>query len=351
MLPYGAYLEVRERFSPFLKKQILALLSGLSLEFDPSVTCTAAVFDREGRAIATASLQRNTFKCIGIAPDHQGENLTADLFSALLPLCSSQGYSSQFLYTKPGNEAMFSPFGFSRLCTASASILMERPAGGIQSFLSSLPAPDTEGRIGAIVAHCNPLTRGHLYLIEQAADRCDFLYVFILSEDEGAVPSADRIRLVREALRGKAHCVVCPTGQYLISMATFPAYFLHDPEVVRQEWCEIDASMFARWIAPALGITDRFVGTEPLSPVTAAYNRVLSDILPRHGIRLTEIDRIEEKGSVISASRVRSLLKEGRLDEIRPLVPEITWSYLSDPANAETIIKRMDISRQNMVRH
>ena len=120
----------------------------------------------------------------------------------------------------------------------------------------------------------------------------------------------------------------------MISAATFPSYFLHDQAVVQKEWCEMDARMFACSIAPALGITVRFVGTEPFSPITSAYNSVLKEILPQNGISLTEIPRLTEDNTAISASAVRALLKKGRLEEIRPLVPDCTWEYLKKNAPA-----------------
>ena len=90
----------------------------------------------------------------------------------------------------------------------------------------------------------------------------------------------------------------------------------------------MDARMFAYSISPALGIQVRFVGTEPFSPITAAYNSVLKETLPKAGIRLTEIPRLEEANTAVSASAVRTLLQEGRLEDIRPLVPACTWDYI-----------------------
>ena len=38
--------------------------------------------------------------------------------------------------------------------------------------------------------------------------------------------------------------------------------------------------------------------------------------------------RKEENGAVISASRVRQALKDGKYDEIKKLVPDTTYEYL-----------------------
>ena len=46
------------------------------------------------------------------------------------------------------------------------------------------------------------------------------------------------------------------------------------------------------------------------------------------GIEVVEIPRHEIEGQAVSASRVRALLQEGRLKDIRPLVPPATFAYL-----------------------
>ena len=120
------------------------------------------------------------------------------------------------------------------------------------------------------------------------------------------------------------HLDVVPGGDYIISRATFPAYFLQgDPEQAR---CDLELTLFGKRIAPALGITRRFVGQEPYSPVTARYNQRMQALLPQWGIRVEEIPRLEG----ISASRVRQLLRQGRLAELQPLVPETTYAYCRD---------------------
>jgi len=95
-------------------------------------------------------------------------------------------------------------------------------------------------------------------------------------------------------------------------------------------FARLDATLFAERIAPACGITARFVGEEPLDPMTAAYNETLSSILPQHGIAVRVISRKTIGENPISASRVRALWREGRYDEIAPLVPETTLAYIRE---------------------
>ena len=63
-----------------------------------------------------------------------------------------------------------------------------------------------------------------------------------------------------------------------------------------------------------------------------ATNVTMKEILPGLGIEVTEIPRKEQSGEAISASRVRQAVKEGKLEQIRDLVPESTWGHISGKA-------------------
>ena len=182
--------------------------------------------------------------------------------------------------------------------------------------------------VGSIVMNCNPFTLGHRYLIEQCANKCDVLMVFVVQEDKSFFPFEDRIRLVREGNRDLKNVYVLESGKFILSSRTFEGYFnkskLQDRFVDSSE----DVTLFAREIAPAAHIQVRFAGTEPFDTVTRQYNRTLAAILPQYGIRFEEIPRLEKCGEVISASKVRRLLEEGKWDDIRKIVPDITFSYL-----------------------
>ena len=118
------------------------------------------------------------------------------------------------------------------------------------------------------------------------------------------------------------------TGPYLVSSVTFPDYFLKNTAGAREVNTALDLAIFAERFALPLGISRRFVGEEPLDPLTREYNRQMRDILPRYGIRVTEIPRLETEGEVVSASRVRKLLEEGNPQAVKNLVPPAVYEYL-----------------------
>lgn len=194
-------------------------------------------------------------------------------------------------------------------------------------------------QIGAIVMNCNPFTLGHRHLIKYAAQQVLHLYIFVVEEDRSIFPFEDRIDLVNQGVADLSNVTVLPSGQFIISQLTFSGYFnksnLQDQIVDSSQ----DVELFARKIAPLLGITIRFVGEEPFDWVTKQYNENMRHILPRYGIDFAEIPRKEVGSEPISASRVRGLLKENRFEDISQLVPKTTLEYLKENWSKKGIVK------------
>ena len=236
------------------------------------------------------------------------------------------GLRHLFLYTKPQNERMFSSLFFYPIAQTGQVLLMENRKDGIKEFLSHCPVAEGNGTVGAAVMNCNPFTLGHQYLVETAAKQCDRLYIFVLSEDKSRFSAADRLEMVCLGTAHLSNVTVLPTGPYLISSATFPTYFLKDREQAGEVQCLLDIEVFSKHYAPHFGITRRFVGTEPLSPMTGQYNEALKAHLPEQGIAVTEIPRLETNDAPISATAVRKALDEGT--DFRHLVPDTTYQYL-----------------------
>ena len=300
-------------------------ISGLAPEEPPQQT----VLLWDGTTLAaTGSRQGNLIKYLATDPTYQGQGLLATILTALRQEAFREGYHHLFLYTKPQNAHLFAPLLFYPVAATDNVLLMEDQKDGIRFFLDALPQAATES--GAIVMNCDPFTLGHRYLIETAAVTCKHLYVFVLSEDKGYFSANDRLHMVKAGTADIPNVTVLPTGPYLISTATFPTYFLKDRDRASQVHCQLDIAIFTEHYAQKFQITRRFVGTEPLSPMTAAYNRVLADTLPRHGIALLQIPRKELDGTPISASAVRSALKQNDWDTVKQLVPQTTFDYLQE---------------------
>ncbi|MGE4352583.1 MAG: hypothetical protein AB7D36_00670 [Oscillospiraceae bacterium] len=337
MLPYGFYLVDGEPFSGHRLEQMRQLLNNVGLDYDNGIGVSVGICNGNDDMIAAASLQENIIKCVAVSPEYEALGLTAELLQYLFAKVSPN--KTLFVYTKPKNRPLFECFGFAALANTGTVLLMERPRGSVGRFLESLPPPSGEN-IGAVVANCNPMTLGHLWLIDSARKECDFLYVFVLSEDKSEVPAKDRLEIVRRSCAQWENVAVCPTGPYLVSSATFPAYFLKDKVLVNEQWCELDPLVFAQWFCPKLRITKRYVGSEPFSPITAAYNKQLAKILPGFGISVTELNRFAVCGQPVSATRVRALLRQNCREDIRSLVPDATWHYFCDLQNYASFLLR-----------
>ena len=182
--------------------------------------------------------------------------------------------------------------------------------------------------IGSIVMNCNPFTKGHRYLVEQALSKCDKLIVFVVEEDKSYFPFADRLALVKENLADLKNVLVLPSGQFILSARTFKEYFNKESLQEQKIDASLDVALFGREIAPSLDISIRFAGEEPLDKVTAQYNAEMGHLLQQYDVKFVEIPRLKREGMPISASQVRRLLKERDFRNIRKLVPDATYRYL-----------------------
>ena len=164
----------------------------------------------------------------------------------------------------------------------------------LQRYLSGLepvkPASPPDS-VGAIVMNCNPFTLGHKYLIETASRKVGLIYIFVVEEDLSLFRYEDRFEMVRRGTAGLRNVIVVPSGKFILSALTFPEYFQKEEEPEVRINAAGDLAIFGTYIAPALGITIRFAGSEPFDAVTAQYNRQMAAELARYGIEFRCIER------------------------------------------------------------
>ena len=177
---------------------------------------------------------------------------------------------------------------------------------------------------GVVVMNCNPFTLGHRYLIEQAAKQVERLFVMVVREDCSLFSYAERKAMVEQGVAHLKNVTVIDGSEYAISQATFPTYFLKRLDDAADTQMLLDLDLFRRHIAPALGATVRFVGTEPTDRLTRRYNQLMHEVLAD----VREIVRLEKEGNAVSASRVRKAMEQGDMSTIRQLVPPTTLPYI-----------------------
>ncbi len=286
-----------------------AFLASLELDYDENVKFTVLCLDDEGAIIAGGSLDGKICKCIGVSEDHQGEGLTATVVTELRKEAFLQGEDHLFLFTKPKNRMQFLDMAFFPIAQTKDVLLMESKRNAAKNYAKSL-AEEADGEIGAIVMNANPFTAGHRYLIEKALERVSLLHVFVVSEDRSYFSFAERWKRVAEGTKDLPQVRLHETKEYMISSVTFPTYFIKEKARVEDVRCALDLAVFAEVFAKEMGITVRYVGTEPLDPVTNHYNEMMKAYLPGKGIEVVEVPRLTVNGEIVSATKVREKLQK-----------------------------------------
>lgn len=320
---------------PHYISKIESLLSLVGILLDKKIeTFIIAVCDKQ--VVACGGIDCHIIKCVAVHPNFRGYNITFKLMEHIINYAYEKKQFHLFLYTKVENEKIFQQCGFYPLINVpNTLVLMENTPVGIKKYCSYLAQHYKKtGNSAAIVMNANPFTLGHYHLIQHVVKDVDWLHLFVLSEDCSVFSTKTRYELVKAGVAHLSNVIVHLGNDYLISRATFPTYFLKNNRLIDQACMATDLLLFRYYIANALNITRRYVGSEPACSVTYAYNKAMRKWLTKYDssqsppIEVIEIPRITVDGQIISASKIRRLLLQNRVKEVRKLVPSSTWSYL-----------------------
>lgn len=284
---------------------------------------------------------------IAISKDYQKKGLTRRIIRNLQGESYRRGITGNQIFTKPANVPVFEHMGFKCVAVAEPyAALLEHGTDTLEDYLGRVRAilGSGEGKNrGAIVMNCNPFTLGHRSLVEYAHNNCDEVIIFAVREDRSVFPFSDRFSLLKQGVRDMKGVEVISGGDYIISNATFPTYFIKGTDELAAQ-TKLDATVFATRIAPALNISVRFVGEEPTDKTTLAYNKAMKEVFNESGIELKEIPREQKGNQIVSASTVRKALAEDDWETVYRMVPKTTLVYLKSDAGQEVIrrIKMMD---------
>lgn len=338
-----------------VRRRVEAFLAANGLRLAPLDRYVVVTRDEDGDEIlAGGGLDGNVIKCVAVSESARSEGLMNILVSRLIAIAREEGRESVKAFTKPENEGIFKSLGFGLLASAPKAILMENGRGGLPEYKKYLASLARPGRNGAIVMNANPFTKGHRYLVEQAASQVDNLYVIVVKEDRSRFPYVERKAMIEAGCAGLDNVVVCEGSDYAISAATFPTYFLKKLDDATDTQIALDLDLFVNHIAKPLGVTVRFAGSEPEDALTHRYNELMAEILPgtsvavvrqdhqpdselvegsavrqaRRPIDFVEIPRLEQNGNPISATSLRRALDKGNLKEAMEYIPKSTVPYL-----------------------
>ncbi len=321
--------------------EVKTFLEKQNLRFDDNIEYTIALYD-EDKIISTGSFEDKVLKCIAVDENYKGMGISNKIVSDLINEQYRRGNNHLFVYTKPSNYKMFKDFGFYKIEEIpNRVILLENDSDGISNFLNRIHEKKVDGKvISSVVVNCNPFTLGHRYLIEKASEESDVVHVFVVSEDRSVFTAKVRYKLVQEGLKHLKNVVIHEGEEYIISSATFPSYFIKKLDEAVKIHTLLDIKIFVDYIVPTLGINRRYVGKEPTCKVTKAYNDTMKEILPDYNVDVIEVPRMSIGNDITSASRVRKLIKENKLLEVKKLIPESTYKFLMSP-EAKAIINKL----------
>lgn len=338
-----------------VRRRVEAFLAANGLRLAPLDRYVVVTRDEDGDEIlAGGGLDGNVIKCVAVSESARSEGLMNILVSRLIAIAREEGRESVKAFTKPENEGIFKSLGFALIASSPNAILMENGRGGLPEYRKYLASLARPGRNGAIVMNANPFTKGHRYLVEQAASQVDNLYVIVVKEDRSRFPYVERKAMIEADCAGLDNVVVCEGSDYAISAATFPTYFLKKLDDATDTQIALDLDLFVNHIAQPLGVTVRFAGSEPEDALTRRYNELMAEILPgtsvavvrqdhqpdpelvkgsalrqaRRPIDFVEIPRLEQNGNPISATSLRCALDKGNLKEAMEYIPESSIPYL-----------------------
>ncbi len=309
----------------------LLLSRGLMIDDHVSETINLYLYDE---CVGTISYDENVIKMIAIKESHEKENLTGVLLQYVMRLFESRGIGKYFLFTPVENEAIFRELNLKLVSKTDRIALFENAFHPIDQTLEKLASSlhYHGNRRAGIVMNCNPITLGHLFLIETCAKENDDVIIFLVETNRSVFSFDVRFRLVKDATKHLPNVHVIPSTSYIISPATFPTYFLKEVSEASDLFIKLDLTIFKEHFFKAFHLTARYVGTEPIDLATAHYNDQMKIIF---GPSLKIIDRLTFNRHVISASKVRELMKQKAYDEVKKWVPEVTYQFLiSDEGKA-----------------
>lgn len=293
---------------------------------------TIGLVDETGKLVGTGSIAGNVLKYIGVSNEDATNGARFNkVVTALQQYLFSQQIFHSFVFTKLKYSTSFQHLSFTELAHTDQAAFLENGTPDIHDYLTSLPKikDQQHKKVAAIVMNANPFTLGHRHLVEVASQENDLVYVFVVATDLSLFKTKERADLVRAGLKDLNNVKVVSGSDYMVSAATFPAYFLKSPKDLIETQTVIDARVFKNYIAPALNIKLRYLGQEPLSRTTRYYNVSLAHELGPD-VEVIILPRYEVKGQIVTATQVRKDIQAGKLAAIAQLVPPTTFAFIKN---------------------
>ncbi|MGI6781661.1 MAG: adenylyltransferase/cytidyltransferase family protein [Acholeplasmataceae bacterium] len=313
--------------------KIKDFLHKMNLSWDDEILHSFYV-EHNHEIIATGSRSHQVIKCLAADKNWQQLNLTNLLVDEITKSFNEDQIYHYYVATEVKNSEIFKSLGFSEIIRTDMVVLFEKGIDLIKDKLNQLKV-QLENHlktklnnldVGAIVINANPITLGHLKLIETAKSNHEILIIFLVEEDSSFFSYKERMSLLYLAVHHLHNVFILPSTEYLVSKMTFPSYFLKEKTSLTEYQTIIDTSIFNKYFIPIFNISKRYVGNETKSYMTS-YNETLKNILKD---KLELINRYQLNNEVISSSKVRELIKNNEIEKALEYMPKTTHALFKE---------------------
>lgn len=297
------------------REKVKSFLKDFDLKLEPNLDLTL-YYEENSEIIGTVSKEGYIIKCLAVDKSFQGQNIASLLISEIVSRILYEGSNYYQVFTKRIYLDTFLNLGFSEIYSTNDTSVLECSSYTIDDCLKeSVKRIDFyTDDIASVVVNCNPMTKGHLYLIEKASKEHDHVFVFVLEEDKSYFSFRERLTLVYLGTRHLSNVTILPSTKYMISSLTFPSYFIKEETKKNLEYAKVDVGIFKKYFMKYYKIKYRYVGEE-VSEIMNIYNEMLKEELKDNLIVVKRLDNI-------SASVVRKLIEEGKTVEATEYIPE-----------------------------
>ncbi|AOG60989.1 [citrate (pro-3S)-lyase] ligase [Spiroplasma helicoides] len=319
--------------SSFETKRVTEFLKRFDLEYN-LVDATLVIKDEKQKIIATCSKLNNVIKCIAVCKDYINQNFLNKLVTEISKLIYLEKQDEIFVFTKPENKFIFEGVGFDNIFVNDKIAFLTNKINNYKKYKTYIQNLLTGNDIAILLMNCNPLTKGHGFLIEYASKKYQQVYIIPVKEDVSLFTYEERKQMLSLFVKNFTNVALLKGSDYLISKATFPTYFLNEEDKIVIANSEVDANVFVNLFENTKSKITRVVGSEPNSRTTNLYNNVMNTVLEKNNIGFEQVERYTINNNVVSASTVRKNIYENK--EWESLVPQTTIE----------IIKKVDIKKR-----
>ena len=122
---------------------------------------------------------------------NQGENIASMLINEAISYFRINNILNYQVFTKPIYENIFKNLGFKEIVRSDKVLMLEAGVYSINDEIRKIKKvlelnfhPLENADLGCVVLNANPITNGHVYLIEEALKKSKNLVVFVVEEDK-----------------------------------------------------------------------------------------------------------------------------------------------------------------------